>query len=279
MLTAGSSVVAFKLPEHKARTLTFAQASKTWLQGWHADGRLSHGDKTFATQIYLHFNQAHFEQTGELLAWPGWAVLMAKTGLCKTSVFRRLRHLEQLGAFEVEHGRYNPEAKKRITNRYRAKDPTKVALDATLPKVAFQSSTKVAFESQSKVALAATRRSERKEVNLEEKEKQDCKVGLSRKEVNKQEPNEGLPPSKVPSSFPSKTDTESAAAPGGIPPGGSPDSEFVKYDTPKWDQIERFGHRATGKVFMRYGRVEGTWILKRDLKAIEALAASNGDAQ
>ena len=113
-------------PEHNARALKFAQASKTWLQQWHEDRRLSQSEKTVCTQIYLHFNMIRFEKSGKLVAWPSWATLMARTGLGKTSVFRRLRNLERFGALQIEHGRYNQETKKRIGNLYRARE-SKVA--------------------------------------------------------------------------------------------------------------------------------------------------------
>jgi DNA-binding transcriptional ArsR family regulator len=54
------------------------------------------------------------------------------------------------------------------------------------------------------------------------------------------------------------------------------DSVWVRYDSPRWDLIERYGHQATGKVFFRFGRLDGDWFLKSDLKAIEAAAAGNG---
>ena len=68
----------------------------------------------------------------------------------------------------------------------------------------------------------------------------------------------------------------------GVPraaPNGGGDSVWVKYDTPQWDLIERYGHRATGKVFFRFGRLDGDWFLKADLKAIEVLAEANGGSQ
>jgi len=43
--------------------------------------------------------------------------------------------------------------------------------------------------------------------------------------------------------------------------------------------IERYGHQATGKVFFRFGRLDGDWFLNSDLKRIEALAAANGGGQ
>jgi len=54
------------------------------------------------------------------------------------------------------------------------------------------------------------------------------------------------------------------------------DSVWIKYDTPEWDLIERFGYRATGKVFFRFGRLDGDWFLKSDVTAIKALANGGG---
>ena len=92
--------------------------------------------------------------------------------------------------------------------------------------------------------------------------------GLPREESKKEkEPF----PSKVPTPTPSKFDQ---GVPRAAPNGGGGDV-WVKYDTPEWDRVERFGHRAVGKVFIRYGRVDGTWVPKSDLKAIAAVAASS----
>jgi hypothetical protein len=78
--------------------------------------------------------------------------------------------------------------------------------------------------------------------------------------------------SKAPS-FPSPTQDSFVPR---TAPNGDGDSVWVKYDTLEWDKVERFGHRAVGKVFIRYGRVEGAWILAADLRAIETLAAAEG---
>src|SRR5262249_3532603 len=65
---------------------------------------------------------------------------------------------------------------------------------------------------------------------------------------------------------------------GGLPKGKEEkkDSVWVRYDSPQWDLIERYGHQATGKLFFRFGRLDGDWFLKTDLKAIEALANEGG---
>jgi hypothetical protein len=117
----------------KAATPTFQQAREAWLDRWHFDHRLSDADRAFCTQLYLHFNRLHYEATGELMAWPSWETLRAKAGrLTKSAAFRRLRHLEQLGAVEIEHGRYDHKAKQRARNRYRAVGAYQGCIAATL---------------------------------------------------------------------------------------------------------------------------------------------------
>ena len=127
MLTAYSSgtITRFEpadlLGRKKRAGLKFFQASKTWLQEWHEDPRLSHSERTLCPLIYLYFNAQRFERTGELLAWPGWKTLMAEGRLSKASVYRGLKKLERLGALQIEHGRYNPQTKKRANNYYKAR--------------------------------------------------------------------------------------------------------------------------------------------------------------
>jgi hypothetical protein len=127
MLTASSSatVVPFQPttpPSRKANVgrPTFQQAREAWLDRWYRDSRVSRGDKAFLIRFFLHFNRKHYDATGELLAWPSWGLLEAETGLAESTVFRRLRSLERLGALDVEHGRYNITTKKRAHNKYRA---------------------------------------------------------------------------------------------------------------------------------------------------------------
>jgi hypothetical protein len=127
MLTAYSSgTIAHFAPvdalgRKKRAGLKFIQASKTWLQQWHEDSRLNHSERTLCTLIFLHFNAQRFERTGELVAWPGWKTLMAGGRLSKASVYRGLKKLERLGALQIEHGRYNPQTKKRANNYYKAR--------------------------------------------------------------------------------------------------------------------------------------------------------------
>jgi hypothetical protein len=86
------------------------------------------------TQVFLHFNRQHYEQSGgELLAFPKWETVGEAGHLSKASIFRAFLKLEGLGAFEIEHGRYNHKTKKRARNVYRVPDqgfilrPTKVS--------------------------------------------------------------------------------------------------------------------------------------------------------
>jgi hypothetical protein len=133
----------------KAATPTFQQAREAWLDRWHFDHRLSDADRAFCTQLYLHFNRLHYEATGELMAWPSWETLRAKAGrLTKSAAFRRLRHLEQLGAVEIEHGRYDHKAKQRAGNRYRARGACQGCIAATLLRLFDQG----CISDQSKVA-------------------------------------------------------------------------------------------------------------------------------
>jgi hypothetical protein len=122
-LASSATIIQFEAPppanQPTARP-TFVQASEAWLDRWHEDCRLTQSDKNLCTRVCRYFNRAHFERTGELLAWPGWATLMAKTGLCKSSVFRGLRKLEQLGALKILHGGHDAKTGWKLPNQYRA---------------------------------------------------------------------------------------------------------------------------------------------------------------
>jgi DNA-binding Lrp family transcriptional regulator len=276
MLTAPSSAELQPANQPKG----FAQASKGWLQRWHADHRLSHSDRTFCTQLYLYFNELHFEKTGELLAWPSWNTLMARTGLSETSVFRRLRNLERLGALEIEHGRYNHETKRRAGNLYRARESNLAPVQPCKEK-------QPCISGQKQPCTGARRLGDRDSVNLREKEQVQFgfnaeERGLPRGRLAPEESKQASSSSRVPLPPPSKPNGGlPATAVGRVPraaPNGGGDSVWVKYDTPTWDAVERYGQKAVGKVFIRYGRVEGAWILKADLRAIEA-AATEGTAR
>jgi DNA-binding PadR family transcriptional regulator len=138
MLTPSSSaaILQFKPspPEPKPNGKpTFQQAREAWLQRCHGNGQLTHADRAVVTQIFRHFNRQHYEQSGELLAFPKWETMGEAGRLSKASIFRALRKLERLGAVEIKHGRYNHQTKKRARNVYRVPDqgfilrPTKVS--------------------------------------------------------------------------------------------------------------------------------------------------------
>jgi hypothetical protein len=123
-LPSSATVIPFNNPQPadtpKAAKLSFVQASEAWLDRWHEDCRLTQSDKNLCTRVCRYFNRVHFERTGELLAWPGWVTLMAKTGLCKSSVFRGLRKLEKLGALKILHGGRDAKTGWKLPNQYRA---------------------------------------------------------------------------------------------------------------------------------------------------------------
>jgi hypothetical protein len=122
-LASSATIIQFEAPPPANQPMarpTFVQASEAWLDRWHEDCRLTQSDKNLCTRVCRYFNRAHFERTGELLAWPGWATLMAKTGLCKSSVFRGLRKLEQLGALKILHGGHDAKTGWKLPNQYRA---------------------------------------------------------------------------------------------------------------------------------------------------------------
>jgi hypothetical protein len=114
-MSSPSTVIPFQ-PQPES----FVQAAEAWLDKWHEDPRLSQSDKNLCTRLYRHFNRARFERTGELLAWPGWATLMAQAGLSKMSVFRGLRRLEKLGGLKILHGGRDAKTGWKLPNQYLA---------------------------------------------------------------------------------------------------------------------------------------------------------------
>jgi hypothetical protein len=190
----------------------------------------------------------------------------------KSTISRRLRLLEESGLIRcASRGSFNRKTKEAFPSeweltKYRV---APAQLDNRVAAVQPSSCT-------SATSIEVDLKIDKKEGNYKER-----KNGNSTKEVSQKasKPREGFSPSNSSSLSPSR-DIESAAAPGGVPRaapnGNGGESVWVKYDTPTWDMVERFGHRAVGKVFMRYGRVEGHWILKADLRAIEAVANGGG---
>jgi hypothetical protein len=125
MLTANSSAVLQFQPKPQQQPqpepLGFVQASKAWLAYSQEHPNLKDIHKSICTQMFLKFNTKHFEATGELLAWPSWEYLMAKTGRSKSTVYRKLEDIEREGLLEISHGLYNQETKKRDRNEYKAR--------------------------------------------------------------------------------------------------------------------------------------------------------------
>jgi hypothetical protein len=104
-------------PEHKSR---FAQAREAWLRQWQADDRLTHADRALVTQIFAHFNQRHFQETGELLAWPSWETITTQARLSEPSIRRGLKKLEHVGALKIIRGGRDPKTGWKLKNEYYA---------------------------------------------------------------------------------------------------------------------------------------------------------------
>jgi len=69
---------------------------------------MTHADRTLVARFYIDFSQTHFERTGELIAWPGWARMEAGGGLSEASVDPGLKKLERLGAIKIIRRGHNP---------------------------------------------------------------------------------------------------------------------------------------------------------------------------
>lgn len=114
MLTRPSSAAVVLFPAVKP---TFAEAWKTYREGL-LDLPLTNAEFRFAVEFVKYFNREYFEKTGQLIAWPMWTTLMAKTGLGKMTVHRTIKKFKRFGALEVERHRYNHMTKKRAHNIY-----------------------------------------------------------------------------------------------------------------------------------------------------------------
>ena len=212
---SSASVIQFNNPQDSPES--FVQAAEAWLDRWHEDPRLSQSDKNLCTRVYRHFNRTRFERTGELLAWPGWATLMAKTGLCKASVFRRLRKLEKLGALKIQHGGRDAKTGWKLPNRYQA-IPLEPGCRMKPGQVSFSTKTRLQDE---------TRLVEERLVEKEYSEPSAPPSAVSEKE-------KGLPaPSKQASQ--SDTPTNSKPSPNNpLPPiSARPPSPLLEWNPPR----------------------------------------------
>jgi hypothetical protein len=185
------NVIALNRPEPEP--VGFAQARDAWLSRWHSDRRLTHSERVICSRMHQYFNREHFERTaGDLLAWPSWQTLMDETGLSKTSVYERVRNLERLRAFEVEHGRYDDKTKKRAGNRYFVKKSKVHSAEPCRGDQGSPSRTNQGSPSR-------TRLSESHSVNI--KKEEDSKIGLPR--GPKAAPEKESKPSSTDSPLPS----------------------------------------------------------------------------
>jgi hypothetical protein len=100
------------------RNNSFGAARDAWQMAW-----LRHLNGSLLIAVGRSFNRKHYEATGKLQGWKKWETLQGETGLSESTVKRFFKKAEQLGALDIEHGRYNRTKKKRDHNRYRAKHP------------------------------------------------------------------------------------------------------------------------------------------------------------
>jgi|SRR5262249_16326597 len=100
MLTPPSTatIIPFELRGDRAG---FEQAREAWHQKWHADNRLTPVYRVLVSQVTFHFNRDHYEERGELIAWPSWETIAAKARLSIASIDRGFRILERLGALKT----------------------------------------------------------------------------------------------------------------------------------------------------------------------------------
>jgi len=98
---------------------TFAAASKAWLKTTLTHPLLTDANKTFCTALFLNFNYKHYNDTGELIAWPSWNKLTTEFGLSRETISESIGQVERFRLLEVEHGRYNRVTHRRAGNLYR----------------------------------------------------------------------------------------------------------------------------------------------------------------
>lgn len=108
-------------PERKRTKGQFNAIRERWLRAVLADSRLTAATKIVATALFLYFNQKHWGETGELLAWPSWETLIEETATSKRSIAYAIADLEANGALDADHGRFDPKTGKREHNVYKAK--------------------------------------------------------------------------------------------------------------------------------------------------------------
>jgi hypothetical protein len=83
----------------------FEKAKDTWLRGIKRDRRLPRNAFSLADEIARGFNRNHFDETGELVAWPSIPRLVDGTGLSRRTVLRMNEALAAAGYCAVDTGR------------------------------------------------------------------------------------------------------------------------------------------------------------------------------
>lgn|SRR5262249_2672352 len=117
--SSSNNVIPFGHDRREPEPKGFEQAREAWLT-WRADTRISHADRALIQEVYLGFNRQHYERTGELIAWPGWKRIAARSKLSKMSIFRGFRRFERFGILEIRRGGRDPQTGWKIPNSYLA---------------------------------------------------------------------------------------------------------------------------------------------------------------
>jgi hypothetical protein len=246
------NVVPFNRPEPEP--VGFAQASKAWLWPWFTDRRLTSGETKICQCIFLHFNSDHFKETGDLLAWPEWETIMNDANLKRSCVHKGLRRLKELGAFEVEHGPYDHEKKKRGSNRYIVRTSKVHAGGPSKGKQGPLSKELGPRKAQSKVHADSTVSGEYGSGESRSKKEENLKNGLPR---GPSAPEKESKPSSTDSPKPSLPLRSACEVP---PPTAALPAEFQKWlgglprmPRPRpWDQ-----HREASATLERYRQRAG----------------------
>ena len=253
MLTAPSSaeILPFQVNQPINRKGSFEAWRENWVRTVIADSNLWNCDKSVAVFLSFHLNRETHA------CFPSYATIGKGVGIDRLNARRSIKRLIARGyLIREQRGKgqsnlYFPTGADVVADDH---TPTRKVWSHTTTGAAEEvwsyTTTGVVADDHSGVVADDHLTSESLTSDLTLGSSEEKKAGLPRPKEKKEE-KEAKPSKEV----------------------------WVKYDTPEWDRVERFGHRATGKVFIRYGRVDGAWILKSDLKAIEALAATNGGGQ
>jgi len=272
-----SSTEAIQFPASSERT--YAKASKAWLLGLVLPHpKLRAATKVVATAIYGRFNSDHYyENGGELYAFPGWKELVALTRLSRETINEALKELEEYGLLRIVRGRRLPSGR-REHNKYFAiatapgqkSGPGQGQNSGPSPGQKYRGSPgqenrqeEVRVRIRGESIIGESKPSQ----NYPDSDSDSKKESLTpERPLRAEEAANGSSGSVAALSFSPPPDVPRS------PPARGADREWVRYDTPRWDLLER---RGIGRLSRR---ADGQWIPKSVLKkAIEA--ATNGGGQ